>query len=74
MRYELKKMLTAGVMAKELGINPKTLKKWARKGKVPSYRNPANNYWYFNKKEVLQALGIERTVKGVILDIIRGWE
>lgn len=74
MRYELKKMLTAGVMARELGINPKTLKKWAREGKVPYYRNPANRYWYFNKKEVLKALGIDRTVTGVMLDILRGWE
>jgi DNA-binding transcriptional MerR regulator len=74
MRYELKNMLTTGVMAKELGINPKTLKKWAKQRKVPYYRNPANGYWYFNKKDVLGALGIERTVEGMLIDILRGWE
>ena len=43
-------------MAKVLGIDPKTLRKWARRGLVPSYRNKLNGYMYYFKQEVLQAL------------------
>ena len=46
-------------MAKSLGINPKTLRKWARKGYVPSYINRFNGYRYYFKVEVLKALKAE---------------
>ena len=49
-------MLTNGKMARSLGIDPKTLRKWAHKGLVPSYINRLNGYRYFFRHEVLKAL------------------
>lgn len=49
-------MMTNGKMARSLGIDPKTLRKWARRGLVPSYINPLNGYRYFFRHEVLKAL------------------
>jgi len=49
-------MLTNGKMARALGINPKTLKKWARRGIVPSYINRLNGYRYYFTHEVVRAL------------------
>ena len=56
MKYEYNRMLTNGKMARELGIDPKTLRSWARKGVVRAYVNPANGYSYYFRREVLQAL------------------
>lgn len=56
MRHELTQMLTNGKMARLLGIDPKTLRKWARKGIVPSYINPLNGYRYYFKAETIKAL------------------
>ncbi len=56
MRHELNLMLTNGKMARVFGIDPKTLRKWARRGVVPSYINRANGYRYYFKHEVLKAL------------------
>ena len=56
MRYDFSNMLTNGKMAKELGVDPKTLRKWAKNGIVPSYVNPANNYRLYRKSAVIQAL------------------
>lgn len=49
-------MMTNGRMARALGVDPKTLKKWARRGLVPSYINRLNGYRYYFKHEVLRAL------------------
>ena len=49
-------MLTNGKMARVIGVDPKTLRKWARKGVVPSYINRSNGYRYYFKNEVLIAL------------------
>lgn len=59
MRYDFKKMLTNGVLARELGVDPKTLRKWAMDGAVPSYVNPANRYRYYVKEEVQRALRLD---------------
>lgn len=56
MRYQYHLMLTNGKMARLLGIDPKTLRSWARKGAVHSYINPANGYRYYFKHEVLKDL------------------
>lgn len=56
MRHELHQMLTNGKMARMLGIDSKTLRKWARRGYVRSYLNPLNGYRYFFKIEVIQDL------------------
>lgn len=59
MRYHFNGMLTNGALARELGVDPKTLRKWAKDGAVPSYVNPANRYRYFVKEEVLSALRLD---------------
>ncbi|MCK5125757.1 MAG: MerR family DNA-binding transcriptional regulator [candidate division Zixibacteria bacterium] len=48
--------ITNGKMARILGIDPKTLRKWAKRGLVPSYINNVNNYRYYFKNEVIRAL------------------
>ena len=59
MSCDLGHMLTNGKMARLLGIDPKTLRKWARRGIVPSYINRLNNYRYYFKNEVIRALKIQ---------------
>jgi DNA-binding transcriptional MerR regulator len=49
-------MKTNGKMARLLGIDPKTLRKWARRGFVRSYINRVNGYRYFFKAEVMEDL------------------
>jgi DNA-binding transcriptional MerR regulator len=47
-------MQTNGKMARMLGIDPKTLRKWARRGYVRSYINRVNGYRYYFKAEVIE--------------------
>jgi DNA-binding transcriptional MerR regulator len=54
MRHELNQMLTNGKMSRMLGIDPKTLRKWAKRGNVRSYINRVNGYRYYFKAEVLE--------------------
>ena len=56
MRHELNQMLTNGKLAKMLGIDPKTLRKWSRRGFVRSYINRLNGYRYYFKAEVIADL------------------
>ena len=56
MKHDFKSMITNGQMAKEIGVDPKTLRQWAKGNLVPSFVNPANNYRYYPKIEVLRAL------------------
>lgn len=56
MMRELNQMITNGRLAREIGIDPKTLRKWAKKGLVPSYVNRLNNYRYYFRNEVYRAL------------------
>ena len=49
-------MLTNGKMARMLGIDPKTLRKWARRGYIRSYINGLNGYRYYFKAEVIADL------------------
>ncbi len=56
MYYDLKSMLKNGEMAKIVGVNPKTLRKWAKKKCITSYQNPINRYYYYDKQLVLKEL------------------
>ena len=49
-------MKSNGKMARTLGIDPKTLRKWARKGMVRSYINRVNGYRYYFQTEVIADL------------------
>jgi len=59
MGYDFKNMPSTGLMAKELGVDRKTLTKWAKKGIIPSYVNPANGYRYFDRTKTLRALKLQ---------------
>lgn len=52
-------MTTNGRMARELGVDPKTLRKWAEEGLIPSYVNPANSYRYYDRVSVVRALKLQ---------------
>lgn len=56
MKHEWTQMRTNGKMARMIGVDPKTLRKWARQGKVPSYINPVNGYRYYFITETIKAL------------------
>ena len=58
--YDFRDMVSTKRMALNLGIDPKTLRKWAKAGLIPSYVNPANNYRYYDKREVIRALHLGR--------------
>ncbi len=60
MRYDFNSMLSNGEMARRLGVDPKTLRKWAKEGLVPSYVNPANGYRYYDEKSVIRALKLQK--------------
>lgn len=46
-------LLSIGRMSLLLGIDRKTLRKWARIGAVPSFVNPVNGYLMFLKNDVM---------------------
>ncbi len=56
MRHELNQMQTNGKMARMLGVDPKSLRKWAKRGIVRSYINHVNGYRYYFKAEVIEDL------------------
>lgn len=64
MRYHFNNMLTNGQMAKELGIDPRTLRSWAKAKLVPSYVNPANNYRHYVRAEVVKSLRLSGAICG----------
>jgi DNA-binding transcriptional MerR regulator len=59
MKYDFNNMLTNGKMAKELGVDPKTLRQWAKAGLIPSYENPANGYRFYDRLSVIKALRLQ---------------
>ena len=52
----LNEMLTAKPLAKKLGVIIDTVRRWAKKGLIPYWINPANSYRYFDIKNVKAAL------------------
>lgn len=68
MNYSFKNMLTNGQMAEKIGVDPKTLRKWARNGVVPCYRNPANGYRYYVWHQVMLALELRGVRFTAVLD------
>ncbi len=59
MKYDYHNMLTNGKMAKEVGLDPKTLRKYAKEGLIPSHTNPANGYLYYDKVIVTRVLKLQ---------------
>ena len=58
MQYDFGILLTNREMARKLGVDPRTLRSWAKKGFIPSHVNPANKYRYFDYREVINALRV----------------
>jgi excisionase family DNA binding protein len=48
----LKSYMTIGEAARFLGVTEMTLRRWDKAGKLKSYRNPANNYRLYKKREL----------------------
>ena len=65
-QYDFRNMLTTGKMAKCIGVDRRTLISWVDKKIVPVYLNPANRYRYFDKREVINALGLNKRTQGAI--------
>jgi excisionase family DNA binding protein len=61
-----RKMLTTGEIAKILGVDRRTITVWAKRGIIPSFVNPANGYRHFDKREVINALGLNKRTKGLL--------
>jgi len=49
--------------AEILGVAQNTLRKWARQGKIPMHRNPANGYRLFLRKDLERFL--RQTAKAI---------
>lgn len=60
LRHDLNRMETTGKAAKKIGLDPKTLRKYASLGLVPGFRNPFNGFWYFDLNQVRKALGLQK--------------
>jgi len=48
----MKDYVTVKEAAKNLGVNPETLRRWDRAGKLKAKRNPMNNYRLYSVKDI----------------------
>ena len=48
----MKDYMTVMEAAKILGVNPETLRRWDRAGKLKAKRNPMNNYRLYSVKDI----------------------
>ncbi len=68
MKYDFNNMESNGKLARKLGLDPRTLRGWAKKGRIPSYVNPINNYRFYSEIEVLKAIQLDNPNLSVALD------
>jgi excisionase family DNA binding protein len=47
-----KKYITIKEAAEILGVNPMTLRRWDKKGKLKAVRHPFNNYRIYNRRKI----------------------
>lgn len=66
MQYDFRSLMTTGRMSKCIGVDRRTLISWAEKGIIPVFVNPANSYRYFNKIDVINALGFKKNTIGAV--------
>ena len=68
--YKVKFMTTTLITiqdaAKILGVNPETLRRWARKGKFKAKRHPINGYRLYDSNDIKTLL--KKIQKGETLD------
>jgi excisionase family DNA binding protein len=48
----MKDYMTVMEAAKILGVNPETLRRWDRAGKLKAKRNPMNNYRLYSVEDI----------------------
>ena len=48
------KLITVQEAASILGVNPYTLRRWDKKGKLNAKRHPINNYRLYSKLQIQQ--------------------
>jgi len=46
--------ITIKEAAEILGVNPMTLRRWDKKGKLKSSRHPCNNYRVYNRAKIIR--------------------
>lgn len=46
------KYLTISQAAKKLGVNPETLRRWDKYGKLKTTRHPINNYRVYSESQI----------------------
>jgi hypothetical protein len=68
MSGDFREMVSNGRMARHLGVDPKTLRKWAIQGRIPSYVNPVNGYRYYNEPELRLALRLNQEISQSSID------
>jgi excisionase family DNA binding protein len=62
--YKLTDYVMTAEAAEILGVSQNTLRGWARDGKIPMHRNPANGYRLFRRKNLVAFLKkIEQSVR-----------
>lgn len=52
-KEDMNKLVTVKKAAEILGVNPETLRRWDKKGKLITRRHPMNNYRVYKLGEVL---------------------
>ncbi len=52
----LSEYLKTADAAKLLGVSQNTLRTWAKRGKIPVHRNPANGYRLFKRQDLVAFL------------------
>jgi len=48
----MKDHLTLKQVSQLLGVTPLTLRNWDKKGKLPAYRHPINNYRVYKRADI----------------------
>lgn len=52
-KEDMNKLVTVKKAAEILGVNPETLRRWDKKGKLKTRRHPMNNYRVYKLGEVI---------------------
>ncbi len=52
-KEDMSKLVTVKRAAEILGVNPETLRRWDRQGKLKTRRHPMNNYRVYKLGEVI---------------------
>jgi len=64
MTIKLSEYALTAEAAEILGVSQNTIRTWAKDGKIPMHRNPANGYRLFRRRDLEAFLkGIEKSAK-----------